>query len=121
MIFLRCSYQRNVRYKKPSVNIQVMGMNIEKNPFLRKLRSLQKITTAKNYRCSSCAERVENRFLRKLRFWQKVTMVKDFRCPVCGERINKGEFRNELFMREFKISGLCQECQYTVFGYKVAW
>ena len=63
----------------------------------------------------------KNRFLRKLRFWQKVTMFKDYRCPICEERVNKGEFRNEAFMREFKSSGLCQECQDTVFGYKVAW
>ena len=48
-------------------------------------------------------------------------MVKDFRCPVCGENVDKSEFRNEVFMREFKNSGLCQECQDTAFGYRVAW
>ena len=63
----------------------------------------------------------KNRFLRKLRFWQKIAMVKDYRCPVCTERVNKGEFRYEVFMREFKNSGDVQECQDTVFGYKVAW
>jgi protein-disulfide isomerase len=98
-----------------------MGMNIGKKCFLRKLRFWQKITVVKDYRCSSCAERAENRFIKKLRFWPKIMMFKDYRCSVCGERVNKGEFRNEVFMREFKSSGLCQECQDTVFGYKVAW
>src|SRR5208283_1441765 len=100
-----------MRYRESSVNIQVMVMNIEKNPFLRKSRFLSKIKMVKNYRCSFCAERVENNFLKKLRFWQKVTMVKDFRCPVCGQSVDKSEFRNEVFMREFKSSGLCQECR----------
>ena len=63
----------------------------------------------------------KKRFLWKLRFWQKITMVKDHRCPFCAERVDKGEFRNEVFLREFESSGLCQECQDTVFGYKVAW
>ena len=63
----------------------------------------------------------KKRFLRKLRLWQKVTIIKDLRCPFCAERVDKGRFRNKLFIREFKSSGLCQDCQDTVFGFKVAW
>jgi len=58
---------------------------------------------------------------KEIKILAKVTMVKDFRCPVCGESVDKSEFRNEVFMREFKSSGLCQECQDTAFGYRVAW
>ncbi len=60
-------------------------------------------------------------FLRELGFWQEVAIVEDCRCPSCAERVDEDEFRNEVFMREFESSGLCQECQDTVFGYKVAW
>ena len=48
-------------------------------------------------------------------------MVKDYICPLCTDRVDKEEFRNEVFIREFESSGLCQGCQDTVFGYKVAW
>ena len=63
----------------------------------------------------------KKRFLRKLRFWHKFKMVKDCRCPFCAEKVDKSEFRNKVFLREFESSGMCQECQETVFGYKVAW
>ena len=48
-------------------------------------------------------------------------MVENCRCPLCAERVDEEEFRNEVFMREFESSGLCQECQDMAFGYKVAW
>ena len=63
----------------------------------------------------------KKRFLRALGFKRKVAMVKDCRCPLCADRVDKKEFRNEVFMREFKRSGMCQECLDMVFGYKVAW
>lgn len=34
-------------------------------------------------------------------------------CATCGKQV--GEFRDELSRREFKISGMCQECQDEVF------
>lgn len=36
------------------------------------------------------------------------------RCPFCDKPI--GEFRDELSKKEFKISGLRQECQDKTFG-----
>ena len=35
-------------------------------------------------------------------------------CPFCRDPI--GEFRDALSLREFKISGLCQSCQDSVFN-----
>ena len=64
---------------------------------------------------------IQKSFIKKLKPLRKITMIKDNRCPLCAERVDKSEFRNKVFMREFKSSGLCQECQDTVFGYKVAW
>jgi hypothetical protein len=60
-------------------------------------------------------------FLKVLGFRRKFAMVKTFRCSLCAEWVNKKEFRNEVFMKEFESSWLCQECQDTVFGYKIAW
>jgi len=36
------------------------------------------------------------------------------KCVTCGNPITK--FRNELSEREYKISGMCQDCQDSVFG-----
>jgi hypothetical protein len=60
-------------------------------------------------------------FLRALGFGLEVAMVESCRCPLCAESVDEEEFRNEVFIREFESSGLCQGCQDTVFGYKVAW
>jgi hypothetical protein len=60
-------------------------------------------------------------FLKSLEFGQGVSMVEKCRCPLCTDRVDEEEFRNEVFMREFERSGLCQGCQDTVFGYNVAW
>ena len=38
------------------------------------------------------------------------------RCPLCQKFINVNEFRAEIDLREFHISGLCQECQDKMFG-----
>ena len=38
-------------------------------------------------------------------------------CPSCKKQFDvTEEFRNEISMREFEISGLCQKCQDSVFG-----
>lgn len=63
----------------------------------------------------------KNHFLRALGFRREVAMVENCRCPLCAERVDEEEFRNEVFMKEFESSGLCQECLDMVFGYKVAW
>ena len=60
-------------------------------------------------------------FLRSLVFGREVSIVEECRCPLCTERVEEDEFRNEVFMKEFESSGLCQGCQDTVFGYRVAW
>lgn len=37
-------------------------------------------------------------------------------CPFCGKEINiDNEFRDELSIKEYHISGLCQACQDKVF------
>jgi len=43
-----------------------------------------------------------------------VQAIRDSRCPVCKKQI--GAFRNDLSIREYNISGMCQACQDSVFG-----
>ena len=43
-----------------------------------------------------------------------VDLVKAGKCPTCGKV--PGAFRDALSAKEFKISGMCQECQDSVFG-----
>ena len=51
-----------------------------------------------------------------LGFEKEVRMVENGRCPFCGEQVDVSEFRDELSLREFYISGLCQRCQDEFFG-----
>jgi hypothetical protein len=46
-------------------------------------------------------------------------MVDEYRngiCPMCKKNIDINLFTDELSKREYKISGLCQECQDIIFG-----
>lgn len=39
--------------------------------------------------------------------------LRDGKCPTCGGEVH--EFRDELSAKEFGISGMCQNCQDSVF------
>ena len=54
--------------------------------------------------------------LRKVGFNQAVDKIEQGKCPFCNEPIGKQFFRDKLSRREFRISGLCQACQDSVFG-----
>ena len=52
----------------------------------------------------------------KMFFPNMVKKVKKGLCPFCNKKVDpKTEFRNELSRKEFKISGLCQDCQDNTF------
>lgn len=63
----------------------------------------------------------KKRLLKAFEFRREVAAVKMCRCPLCSEIVDKTEFRNKAFEKEFETSGLCQGCQDSVFGYRVAW
>lgn len=45
------------------------------------------------------------------------TSISDCTCVSCGaENITEESFRDSVSLREFHISGLCQNCQDSVFG-----
>lgn len=37
-------------------------------------------------------------------------------CPFCDVAISESDFRDALSVKEYHISGLCQDCQDEVFG-----
>jgi hypothetical protein len=37
-------------------------------------------------------------------------------CPFCDEEINKEDFKDELSLKEYFISGICYKCQLKIFG-----
>ena len=46
----------------------------------------------------------------------KVDAVEHGFCPTCSKPVSKEEFRDALSRKEYGISGMCQECQDSVFG-----
>jgi len=40
-----------------------------------------------------------------------IERINNFRCPFCNKKINLKKFKDELSIKEFKISGLCYKCQ----------
>jgi hypothetical protein len=49
-------------------------------------------------------------------FREEVERVAVGQCALCGEPVHREDFRDELSMREFNISGMCQKCQDKFFG-----
>ena len=53
--------------------------------------------------------------MKKVGFSKEVSKVEAGFCPICEKRILTGSFRDALSEREFQISGMCQECQDSIF------
>ena len=51
-------------------------------------------------------------------FREEVKLVEQGFCPFCKEKVKMEDFKDELSVKEFKISGLCQKCQDKTFGGK---
>jgi hypothetical protein len=49
-------------------------------------------------------------------FDQQVKDVESGKCPFCLMPIDATTFRDELSLKELKLSGLCQKCQDEFFG-----
>lgn len=49
-------------------------------------------------------------------FGEEMKRIENRQCPLCGEKININEFKDDLSIKEFTISGLCQNCQDKIFN-----
>lgn len=54
--------------------------------------------------------------MKSLGFENEVQEVELGNCPLCHTTINISDFRNEISVKEYKISGMCQKCQDNIFG-----
>ena len=53
--------------------------------------------------------------MKKMGFEKEVEKVEHGFCPFCNMPINIADFKNEISKKEYKISGLCQQCQNETF------
>lgn len=49
-------------------------------------------------------------------FHKEVEKVLTGWCPFCNVKVTVADLRDDLSVREFHISGLCQKCQDDIFG-----
>lgn len=66
-----------------------------------------------------CMPKMDNEkldFLKKIAPLKIINDLENNRCATCGKDVTKESFRNRISVKEFKISGMCQECQDEVFG-----
>ena len=48
-------------------------------------------------------------------FKKESQLVYRCKCPFCERDIDRDDFKDDLSRREYKISGMCQECQDDIF------
>ena len=49
-------------------------------------------------------------------FPEELERIRSNKCPFCACEIDITTFKDELSLKEFHISGLCQKCQDKTFG-----
>jgi len=49
-------------------------------------------------------------------FNKEVKAIAEKKCPTCFKPINMKDFKDNLSLKEYKISGMCQKCQDSIFG-----
>lgn len=49
-------------------------------------------------------------------FEDEVNKVRKGICPFCNRKVERDDFRDAISAKEYRISGLCQECQDNTFG-----
>ena len=54
--------------------------------------------------------------LLELGMTETINQLSNGNCPICKKQINIEDFKDTLSIKEFTISGLCQECQDKIFG-----
>jgi len=49
-------------------------------------------------------------------FGEEIKRIENNQCPFCEKTIDINNFSDELSLKEYEISGLCQTCQDKMFG-----
>lgn len=53
--------------------------------------------------------------MKQMGFGEHVKKVEAGKCPMCGKPIDMNTFKDDLSLKEFRISGMCQACQDDIF------
>lgn len=53
--------------------------------------------------------------MRAIGFNNAIDLIEECRCPFCKKPVIMSEFVDELSIKEFNISGICQKCQDSFF------
>ena len=56
--------------------------------------------------------------MRTMGFGDQVDLVEKGKCPFCKKQVEPGKFKDELTLKEYRISGMCEECQDGFFSKK---
>ena len=60
---------------------------------------------------------MNEKLMKQAGFGKEINRVKKSKCPFCNKKINpETDFRDDLSLKEYKISGICQFCQDKMFG-----
>ena len=54
---------------------------------------------------------MNKKIMEQMGFSEQIKLVELNKCPFCNKPVEINEFRDEISKKEYKISGLCQECQ----------
>ena len=54
--------------------------------------------------------------MRKVGFGKEVDLIEKGFCPFCHKKVSLDDFRDDLSIKEWRTSGLCQKCQDGTFG-----
>ncbi len=50
-------------------------------------------------------------------FREEVKLVEQGFCPLCKEKVKMEDFKDEISVKELKISGMCYDCQGKTFAF----
>lgn len=59
---------------------------------------------------------MNKKLMEQMGFGAQVQQVSEHLCPLCGAIVDETAFRDICSHEEYRISGLCQDCQDSVFG-----
>ena len=63
-------------------------------------------------------DQMNKNILKTVGFTNEVKLVEENKCPLCERIIDMKSFRDKLSLKEFQVSGLCQDCQDEIFNPK---
>jgi superfamily II helicase len=58
---------------------------------------------------------MNKKIMKEAGFEKEVELVQNKLCPICFEKVDIDDFKDTLSRKEYKISGICSDCQNKIF------